>query len=297
MVTKGPSNKKFEADIPQLTIRLRRALYLLEWTVNMSPIFAVDSHGRKQPQAIPMFARHTDKRLQEITVSIQHRFQSLIYHYSLINDKSDELHNLPITLPPELHILYSHNRLWHEHQFLFDNVILNAFSLFDYIGTMIIEVLLKQVAIRPGKDLKRSRFGWGLLSSICKGKSHTQIDATVLNFLDIVVKHDNKLGSHLAVYRNRLSHARADFSPIDFNTGSIAFRVPKEFLNTVGLSYERANRDETLLAEAASDLILRSLAAAVEIIEKSSNEIAMLGGWPRDSSGFSYNPNHENLKR
>lgn len=142
-----------------------------------------------------------EKRFNEITKSISIRMNSVIFHYGL------------------LHSIYSPNsniktRNWNpfigdqiaiQQKFIFDSIIFNSISIFDYLGCLIAYV--------REKNKNNWKKTWNSIEKTVRKDS--KFNQTSLGHK--IIEADNKWVKKLNEYRSQLIHYDTDYLPVSSN--------------------------------------------------------------------------------
>jgi hypothetical protein len=262
---------------------LLKALNVFSSTIEFSPVW-VDRHDGKGPVRSSLNPsikspgllfgisyRAPSEKLQGVAKSLIYRFESLQHHLNLILDLQEEYE--AIAIKPDLNP-QSQMLLWNLHyqaNFLFDDILFNVCSLLDYLGALMLGVLLKQSRLIQGDDrVDEKHFDWGTLSKFSyASQPKTRIDPIIESLSNKIIKHDKTYVKKLFNYRNKVIHLYVRPSLPDL----IKFRIliPNSFVSEVGFESLPGNHNTTSLHDGCIDVIHRVTSTVVDIMNTATN--------------------------
>jgi hypothetical protein len=264
---------------------LIKALNVFSATIEWSPAF-VDRHDGKgivrsslsptgQPSGMlfGFLIISPSEKLRNVAKSLIYRFESLQYHLTLILDLQDKYESIGARSALED---ADRIELWNLHyyaHFLFDDVLFNLCSVLDYLGALLLGVLLKQSRLVIGEDgIDQSRFDWGILSKISLAvEPKTRLDSNLAGLTQKILSHDKNYVKKLFSYRNKVIHLFVRPSAPD--PTKLKILIPNSFTSEVGFDALPGNHNKISLHEGCIDVTHRVTTTVIEIMEAATNAL------------------------
>ncbi len=159
--------------------------------------------------------------------------------------------------------------LWNLHyqaNFLFDDILFNLCSLLDYLGALMLGVLLKQSRFILGEDrIDEKHFDWGILSKFSSASQpRTRIDPIIESLSNKILEHDRSYVKKLFNYRNKVIHLYVRPSLPDLI--ELRILIPNSFVSEVGFESLLGNHNTTNIHDGCIDVIHRVTTTVVDIM-------------------------------